>query len=465
MWLSTFAESAPLWLHAVLSAVLCLLVRGAVPDHTFELIAYSLSAVLLAIPLLGDFGTVLRTDPAREWVEALPVRKSEVALTRALLMLTSVSLLALASLLPVALLAPSTFSVLQRVTFVLSGIAQAICLAATLLALQSLLRGALANLLVLLQTLLVGGAVVGTVAGLRFIPQLKDIALDDPRLALYPPTWFVSGDWRLFAALAIAVLVLVVSPAPPEERASNRLSLADRLLLPFRKLASVLWVRKDERAAFDLVYDVLPREREFVIRTYPMLGIPLAFLMLGIEGESGVERDVMLAVLLFTPAAYMPVLLTHIPASRTPEASWILETSPTAPAAIANGALKAVAVRFVLPLFVMLSAVSTAFAGFEFTLRVALPGALVTLLVMRRLYPSCACGTPLSRGLMELEHDQDLMKSMIAQSLVLPILGIAAWKFASGPAQVLILVSLLVLAEWIHDRFWREKLLPSPVGE
>lgn len=459
MWLATFAESAPLPMHALLASALCFIVRGEVPAHSYELIALSFSAALLAIPMLGEFGSVLRTDPAREWVEALPVRKLDIAVARVALLLISVGLLALAALVPAAILAPSEMGVVARVLLVAKGLAQAACLAAFLLAVQTVLRGVLEGLLVLLQTALVGGVIVGTLAGLRFVNQLQDITLDDPRLALYPPTWFVSADWRMLATLALSALILIFAPAPAREEASNRKSLLDRSLTPLRALAARFWVRSEERSAFDLVYDVLPREREFVIRTYPMLAIPLAFLMLGARGETGIERDVILAVLLFTPAAYMPVLLTHIPASRTPDASWLLETAPVPRSSIANGALKAVAIRFIFPLYILLSAVSIAFSGVEFTLRVALPGALVTLLVMRRLYPRCANATPLSRALDELEHERDLMSSMLGQSIVLPILGIAIWRLAVTPLQVGAVIAILLALEWAHDRFLRESLV------
>ncbi len=464
MWLGTFAESAPLWMHSLLASALCLMVRSDLPAHSYELVALSFSAVLLSIPMLGEFGSVLRTDPAREWVEALPVRPIEGTVARVALLLASVGLLSLAALLPAAIFAPSEFGIVGRLALVLTGLAQAASLAALLLAVQTFMRGALEGLLVLLQTLLVAGAIVGTIAGLRFMPELREIALDDARLTFYPPAWFVSADLRMWAVIACSVVVLIFAPAPKRQAASNRKSLSDRLLAPLRFAASRLWVRHEERSAFDLVYDVLPREREFVIRTYPMLGIPLAFLLLGARGETGAERDIMMAVLLFTPAAYMPVLLTHVPASRTPDASWILKTAPISKSAIANGALKAVAIRFIFPLYILLSAVSVAFSGVEFTLRLAIPGALVSLLVMRRLFPSCATTTPLSRDLSDLEHDQDLMKSMFGQAVVLPILGIVVWKFAVTPGQVAGLIGVLLAIEWIHDRFLRESLVVPTHG-
>lgn len=463
MWLATFAETAPLWLHAILMSVLCMLVRGELSKDAYALLVYSFSGLLLAVPLLGEFGAVLRDDSAREWVEALPVRRMEIALARVLLLLASVCGLAFAALLPAALIA-SEFTVLERVELLLSGLAQGVCFAAFLLALQSALRGALEGVLVLLQTTLVAGAIIGAAVGLKHIYRLQELAIDDPSLAWFPPSWFVLNDWRFFAAMSVALLILLLAPSPPAVRASNRKGLGERLLTPLRALATRSWVRKDERAAFDLVYDALPREREFVLRTYPMIALPLAFLLLGVRGESGVERDAGLAVLLFTPAAYVSILLTHIPATRSPEAGWLLETAPISPAAIANGALKAVAVRFLLPVYLALSAISVALAGWDFSLRVAVPGALLTLIMMRRLFPTCVLNAPLSRGLSELEHDEDLAKSMFAQALVLPILGIAVWRLAEPWWAFTGLTLALLALELVHDRRWRATLVADAPG-
>ncbi len=58
-------------------------------------------------------------------------------------------------------------------------------------------------------------------------------------------------------------------------------------------------MRKGERGTFDLVWDALPLEREFVLRTYPMFGIPLAFLVAG-----GVTAVIFFGWLLMLPIRF-----------------------------------------------------------------------------------------------------------------------------------------------------------------
>lgn len=453
LWRGTFVESAPLWMHAVVATVVCLIVRGEVTPHGYRLVTLTMSAALLAIPVLGEFGAHLRTDPAREWVEALPVRAVELTLARTAVVLVAVSTLAAAALLPAALLAPG-FSIVERSLLVVAGLGQAVVLIAALFGVQAVLRGPLEGLLVALQTLLVAGVIVGSLVGLRMVPRLAELEAGPGWIELFPPAWFAALDGRALAALAAASVVLFVARSETAVRPTTGRGVLDRLLVPLRWLATRLWVRRDERTSFDLVYDALPREREFVLRTYPMLGIPLAFLVLGARGESGDALEGLLAVLLFTPAVYMPILLTHVPATRTPEAGWLLQTAPLSPGAIANGALKAVAVRFVFPLFLLLAALAAALAGPEFAVTLALPGALASLITMRFQYRSCVSSTPLSRGLDELETERDLLASMLGQSIVLPVMSLFVLKLVVTPLHLLVLVAVLVAVEVAFDRSW-----------
>ena len=196
-----------------------------------------------------------------------------------------------------------------------------------------------------------------------------------------------------------------------------------------------------------------------------MLGIPLAFLLLGVGDQPELERDVLMSVLLFTPAAYLPVLLTHVPATRTPEAGWLLETAPVGPDAIANGALKAVVVRFLAPLFALLAGAAIVVSGAAFTARLLPSAVLVTLIAMRRLYPTCATAPPLSRATNRLETEGDLAKSMFAQSLLLPVLGILVWPlFRSLPAVLALVAGLLVLERLLDTRL-RGSLAPEIQGD
>jgi hypothetical protein len=433
--------AAPLVIHGSVSAVMCGLVRGALPPFAYALFVLSISAGLIVLPLLGDFGVLLRSDPAREWIEALPVTKFELRAARTLLLFLLLAALVLAAMIPAAFFAPPSMSIVARAMLVASGLGQALFLAAVLLTIQSALGERAEALLVILQTLLVAGIVMGLVGGLRWLPEIAKLESPSsiaPSLRAFPPTWFAAQvvassigiGWRVAAwiATATAISILVAVPLPPAPRARRTGGWLAFVLAPVRALATRVWVRKDERASFDLVFDALPLEREFVLRTYPMLGIPLAFLAAGASGETGSGRDGLLAVLLFTPATYLPILLAHVPATASHRARWLLETAPIASATIANGALKAIAVRFLVPLYVMLFALTWSQVDLAFAVRIGFPGALVSLIALRRLYPMCVGDMPLSVAPSEIEAKLDWTSTLLGLGIVLTVAAVIAQK-------------------------------------
>ena len=252
-------------------------------------------------------------------------------------------------------------------------------------------------------------------------------ALDDP----------IARTAALLAAglFAFAIAVLLLAPPPAEsEPPRGGSGLLERALAGPRALVARMLVRADERAAYDLVFDALPREREFALRTYPLLGIPIAFLLLGAAGGGGeLESSALLALLLFVPVVLFPVLLVHVPATATPEASWLLETAPVSERAVAAGARKAVAVRFLLPLFVALFALALSREGLEFTLRLWPPALAVNLLVLRLLWPRCVVATPLSQAPDELQTPGDLGGTLLGLAFALTLLAAAAHALIPSP--------------------------------
>lgn len=441
--------------HALVTAFFCGLVSDFLPPFAYGLFALSLLGALLAIPLLGELGWLLRQDAGEEWAATLPIRPIERRIARTLHLLLLLFGLALASLLPATWLLPSATSLGARLAFPLCGLAFAACLAAALLLLQSLLAGRAEGLLVLVQTLLVVAVVVGLVVGVRHVPLLaRTPHLGDAGggfLWLVPQAWCaaplagVEGEptraWLPALAGLGALACLALLPPASAPRSGRGEPLLARLLRPLRALATRWWVRPEERAAFDLVYDALPREREVVLRTYPMIGIPLAFLATaalgdprtGAAGPSGpgadAAREGLLALLFFTAGIYLPVLLTQIPASSSAAARWIQECAPVREGALACGAIKAVAVRFLLPLYAVLGWIAWLQAGPSFVLTVGLPGALSSLLVCQLLYPVCVRERPLSVAPDELRADLDWLGVLGVLALVLTLLSVAVQRF------------------------------------
>jgi hypothetical protein len=457
--------AAPLVLHGTVAAVLCGLASEGLPPFAYALFALSASGALIVLPLLGDFGPLLRSDPAAEWVEALPVTRAELRLARTLLILFALFVLSLAALLPAAWFAPDSAGLGGRAALVAAGLGQSLLLAAVLLAVQSALGERAEALLVLLQTLLVVGVVLGVAVGLRLVPAIAH--LESPvgaGLEAFPPAWFAAAAapseaplpslWRaapwLAALASLALLAFGPLPRAPRARASGGwLAFA---LSPLRALAVRAWVRREERPAFDLVFDALPLEREFVLRTYPMIGIPLAFLIAGSRGEAGAMREGLLAVLLFTPAAYLPILLVHVPGTASPEARWILETSPLPREAHAGGAIKAIALRFLVPLYTMLFVLAWTQAGFSFALRLALPAALVSTILLRLLYAKFVHEPPLSVAPDEIEARLDWTGVLAGLGIGLTLAAILAANWVTSLGAGLALAAALLVVERALDR-------------
>ncbi len=457
---------APLIMHGSIAAVLCGLARTELQPFGYALFALSVSAALIAIPLLGEFGVLLRSDPAADWIEAQPIRRVELRIGRTLVALVLLFALVLSALVPAALFAPSSMEWSVRLGLIAVGSLQAVFLLAAILCVQSLLGRRAEGLLVLLQTVLVAGVVIGIVAGLRYVPKLAHLASPSDAsasLAAHPSAWYAASlferaravgplwMWAAWIASAASFLALAFAPLPRARatRASFGLTL---LLRPLRSVASRFWVRADERASFHLVFDALPLERDFVLRTYPMLGIPLALILAGARGADAEERDALLAVLLFIPATYLPILLVHVPATSSPAARWILDTAPIARGAIENGALKAVALRFLLPLYVLLSVVATAQGGFDVVSRLALPAALLALIVLRKLYPMCAEDLPLSVAPTDIEAKLDWTGTLLMLGIGLTVLSLVALKFVDSAWVGLLCAAGLLAIERMLDR-------------
>jgi len=450
---------APLFYQASIAGGLCLLVRDDLPPFPYAVFVYTLTAALLAIPLLGDLGTLLRADPVLEWSSTLPARPREHDAARVLHVAIVLWTLALGSLVPAAVLAPRAMSLLERAALPLPGLGLATCLAATLLLLQMLLAGREAGL-VLLQTALVLAVVVGLTLLVReHLATLATLTVD--RARLFPPAFFArpfapdagaSSAWGPALGLLGSLAVLVGVRPPPAQPARRGRSPLEAALAPARRLATRFWVRSDERGPFDLVYDALPREREVVLRTYPIAGIPLAFVLLALrEGDSAARGD-LLAILLFVVGVYLPVLLTHVPASSSADARWILGTAPVSEASVAGGAIKALAVRFLLPLYAALAALALVLEGSEFVLRIALPGFLSSLLALRFLYPICATSPPLSVPPDEVRSDLDWTGVLLTLALVLLVVALLLQRVVGLFPGSLALSAVLALVEWRSGR-------------
>lgn len=438
---------AALAMQVVVATLLCLLVRSEVGPYGYAIFALSIPLALTAVPLLGELAPLLRADPAEEWVGAQPVTSRDQRLARVGTLLIIVGMLALAALVPAALLAPGGLGIQGRLALVAFGLAQTWCLAAALLALQVVLtrlpgRGG-ESFLVLLQTAIFLAVLVGALVGLRSLPILESLKGSEAGLLAFPPAWFASfaapagwGAPGTIAAVVIAfsLVVFALAPFPPAPRAQSTHSVLSTVLLPFRKLAEEVWVNDSERAPFAFVYDALPAEREFVLRTYPLVAAPLLFLALGAD-PTKLEGEGLFALLLFAPAAYLPFVLMHVPTTASPAARWIVDTAPLDDRTEDQGAMKAVAVRLLVPLYLGIGALVMTTASVDLGLRlwpIAVAVGLITLRVLVARGMARPLSTP-ANDLMTTWND-GLGGTLMALAVLMTLIAVAAWRTIPSPA-------------------------------
>ena len=438
---------AALAMQAVVATLLCLLVRGEVGSYGYVVFALSIPLALTAVPLLGELAPLLRADPAAEWVGAQPVSPRDLRLARVGTLLTIVGMLALAALVPAAILAPGDLGLQGRGLLVIAGLLQTWSLAAALLALQVILtrlpgRGG-ESFLVLLQTAVFLCVLVGALAGLRSLPIRDRLTGAEGGLLAFPPAWFASfaapagwGTPGLIAGTVIAcsLLVFLLAPFPPAPRAQSTRSVLSTLLTPFRWLAEALWIKRSERAPFAFVYDALPAEREFVLRTYPLVAAPLLFLALGAD-PTKLEGEGLFALLLFAPAAYLPFVLMHVPTTATPAARWIVDTAPLDELTEDQGAMKAVAIRLLVPLYLGIGALVTTTASVDLGLRLW-PVAVAVGLVTLRVLVARGMARPLSTPANDLlsTWNEGLGGTLMTLAVLMTLVAVAAWRTIPSPA-------------------------------
>lgn len=463
--------AAAILMQGFVSAVVCGLVRGEVPPFAYALVALSTSAALVAIPLLGELSRLLFADETGDWVRAQPVRAIEVHLARTAHLLVALGVLSLGALVPAALLAKG-FDMSARVELVLLGLGQSLALAAALLAVQSLLRGRAQALLVVVQTALFLGVLVGAAIGLRIVPQMRawDSATSMVNALAFPPAWFAAvfstGELpRVLAlaaplAIALAILLLLAVPAPEVRRFEHGTPLLERLLGPLRRLAARTWVHGRERASFEWLFEALPREREFVLRTYPLLAVPAAFLWISASGESPAAKQGWLALLLFIPGAYVPLLAAHVPGSDSHRARWILNTAPIEDAEVRNGAIKALTLRFLVPFYALLVLIGCLLGGAGLMVRLAVPALVAAVLVLRLTWRRCVTLPPLSVAPDSILVSQDWIGLLATAAGVLSLVAVFASRFVTGPLQALVFAALALAIERAFDRRARVALSP-----
>lgn len=466
VWSSIGLPVMTVAIHALVTLVLCALIGERVGPFTYALFAYSLGAALVAVPLVGELGFLLRADEASDWLDALPARAIERRIAKAAGVQLAVGGLALGSLIPAALFLPDA-DLVARVVFVLCGLAAVQAAAAVLLALQGLLAR-VPGLLVALEAVLVAVVLLGALVSLPLFVELGGIArfADAGALRAYPAAWFAApfastgldalALWIPAVAFTAAALAFAFLPRPSHGDGAGS-SVLERVTAPLAALARRIWVADRERAGFDFVLAAFPREREVALRTYPLLGIPLAFLWVAFGMESGPEKTSLVALILFTPGIYVPVILSHLPATASPGARWLLDTAPFDERALHTGALKAIAVRYLVPLQFVLTLVAWQQAGADLALRLALPATAASLLALRLLYRPSVDGLPLTEPTEDAVRVDQLGGPLFMAGIGLAVVSMFADRTIATPTIGIVVAATVLAVDLAIDRGLRDR--------
>ncbi|MBL4771097.1 MAG: hypothetical protein JKY61_08130 [Planctomycetes bacterium] len=448
---------APLLFQGMVSSALLFVVRGDLDPHGHAVFAFTLLMALSLLSLLGELAPLLAHDPAEEWVGGLPVQPRDIRLSKILVCGLILAIMSFSVTVPAALLAPEGASWPWRLSLVALGVLFSGCLTATGLMLHAFCQGARSGLLVLLQAMLFVGMFVGFATALGQASKLAGWQQTSGVWLALPSTWFAAplapqmlgmATYLLIGFCASCAAILHWAPFPPNAKALGTHSLLGSLLRPLRAVATSVWVRPKERPIFDWIFEGLPAEKDFALRTYPLMAIPLAFLFLGADAATP-QGQGLLAILCFAPLTYLPILLLFVPTTATPDARTLLDTAPLHPRDEAEGARKAVAIRIVLPLYVGLAVLVSWLASVELALQLIPPAAGFTVLLMRNLWNHYVEKPPLSTPASELGGvwRDDLTGGMFFLAIISVGLALITWRYVPGATGGIILACALLAIE------------------
>ena len=192
------------------------------------------------------------------------------------------------------------------------------------------------------------------------------------------------------------------------------------------------WVARspEQRVGFDLVWTMAARDRQFKLRVYPTMALifiwPIIMLLVADETAAqtiaGLSAGKKHLFLLYLGAFMFPTMLVQLQFSHQFEAAWIYRALPVRrPGELMVGALKALAWRFVLPVYVLFTVGLLVLVGPsalpDIALALCLTG-VVTVGLALVMNP----GLPFSTNLSALQSGGKFGKNMF-----LMILPAAAW--------------------------------------
>ncbi len=441
---------------------------------------------MIAMAVIADYSTVLLDTRDNAILQPRPVGGRTILVARIAHILIYLSLLALslslATIVTGTIVLHPLFPVVYLVTLCCS-VGLVVCLASVfyLVAIRLMDAERFRNVLMYAQV----GMSVLIFGGYQFLPQLldfrvlRDLTIDD-RWWIYvlPPAWMaapidlltghagvpqivltclafvvpVAAMWIMVRELAPRFnrALAMLDATPADGKNSARETAGPSLLCRVFRLASR---RPAERAAFELIWQLTARDRQFKLRTYPSMAMMfvMSFAFLLFSDPRGMRyalenlpQTQKYLFPLYFACAMVPMIVLQLRYSDKHEAAWIYGALPLArPGDVLMGGLKVVLVRFVVPTSVLVAGVVLAIWGVsklpDIVLAfcaIVLAAILQSLLFGRRL--------PFSEGYGVMEGSGRSAKGFLL--LVVPgILGGAHYVLLLVPGGVVMAIPAVVL--------------------
>lgn len=236
-------------------------------------------------------------------------------------------------------------------------------------------------------------------------------------------------------------------------------SFADRLAKVFAK-------KGEERTGFLITWKLTARLKDFRLKVYPSVGYLLVFFVLMLMNNKGFSFDQLkdprggartsIVTMIYSCSFLLVLALGQLQYSDKFKAAWFYFTTPiTKPGLIFTGAVKAVVVKFYLPIAMLVSVIGTMFIGVRLLpnillgiSNVLLSAILLSLLTLRNF--------PFSASQQTSQKAGALFRGFISMIIVFT-LGLA--HFLIYNIQVVVIISLVLssLANWLLFDYMKNK--------
>jgi ABC-2 type transport system permease protein len=358
--------------------------------------------LMVALSLIADFSSVLLDTTDNQILQPRPISSRTILAVRLAHIVTYITLLTLSLTAASFIVGTVKYGLAFLLVFAIT-LAASVCLTVGtvnilyLLALRLTDGEKVRDIILYFQI----GMTVIVVGAYQILPRLmgvKELAAwtlaDRWWIYLIPPAWFASpidivtgvvdtprlvlAAFGLLVPLATLLIAMTLAPgfkaalarletAPNSTPRRRRPEAADR-----RSLSGLITRRPAERAAFEFLWTLCSRDRQFKLRTYPSAALVFIFSAVFILSDTeGIRHAIAMLpqthkhlFILYMCCAMAPTAFFQMRYSDRYEAAWIYRVLPLAtPGDVLQAGLKVVIVRLVVPSFALVALVTLALWG------------------------------------------------------------------------------------------------------